>query len=413
MVDRVGHSLPKQCDDWAELKAAYRLLSNPQVKPEALGETHRRLTFASCGDQPVVLAIQDDTHLSGRCDRELHTTLAVLPGGSLLGILDQRFFERVQQPPGETRRERQSRWRESQVWSEAVQSIGAAPPGCRLLHVADRAADDFDFFDACQAMEVGFLIRARHDRHVEQETDKLWHYLEKQPVAGQLMVKIGEQRDTYGRIVRRGREVSVEVRWTRVQLEPPRPHRGEHQPRKVQAIYLHEPHAPAETEPVDWLLLTSEPIHDWQDVSRLIDFYRCRWVIEEWHRALKEGCRLEASQLDNPDDHCRLAAILSVVAVRLVQLRDLADPAHPDANDPGALRRWAPRGWAQVVAHLSGQPIHSLTPQQFFLTIAKKGGYLARRSDPRPGWKVLWRGWYDIALIVQGTILSKTLEPEP
>jgi hypothetical protein len=412
MVERAGQSLPKQCDDWAELKAAYRLLSNPQVTPEALGQPHQRRTFESCIGEPVVLAVQDDSHLGGRCDRELHTTLAVLPRGHLLGVLDQQFFQRVEQPPGETRKEREARWRESRVWCDAVRSIGAAPPGVRLVHVADRASDDFDFFDACEEMEVGFVIRARHDRHVEEKTDKLWHYLEKQPVAGRRTVRIGEQRDAHGRILRRGREVSVDVRWTSVRLEAPHNHPGKHHSRNVQAIYLHESDPPAEIEPVDWLLLTSESIGGWQDVSRLIDFYRCRWVIEEWHRALKEGCRLEASQLDMPEDHCRLAAILSVIAVRLLQLRDLADPQHPSANDPEALKRWAPQGWIRVVAHLSGQPSRSLTPRQFFLTIAKKGGYLARKNDPRPGWKVLWRGWYDIALLVQGTLLAPTLEHE-
>jgi Transposase DNA-binding/Transposase DDE domain len=412
MVERAGQSLPKQCDDWAELKAAYRLLSNPQVRPEALGEPHQRRTFESCIGQPIVLAVQDDTHLGKRCGRELHTTLAVLPGGQLLGVLDQRFFDRVKQPAGETRKEREARWRESLVWCEAVQSIGAAPPGCRLLHVADRASDDFDFFDACDAMEVGFLIRARHDRHVEEKTDKLWSYLEKQPLAGRRTVRIGEQRDVQGRITRRGREVSVDVRWVSVRLEAPQNHPGAHQSRQVQAIYLYEPDAPAEVEPVEWLLLTSESIGDWEDVSRLTDFYCRRWVIEEWHRALKEGCRLEASQLDTPEDHCRLAAILSVIAVRLLQLRDLADPQHPSADDPEALRRWAPQGWIRVVAHVCGEPRDRLTPRQFFLAIAKKGGYLARKNDPRPGWKVLWRGWYDIALLVQGALLAPVLEHE-
>jgi hypothetical protein len=408
-----GQSLPKQFEDWAELKAAYRLLSNPQIEPEALGEPHRRLTCAACADEALVLAVQDDTHLGGRCDRELHTTLAIVPGGQLLGILDQRFFQRVRQPPGETRTQRESRWRESHVWSDAVRAVGAAPAGCRILHVADRAADDFDFFDACQAQEVGFLIRARHDRHVAQQTDKLWNYLENQPLSGQRTVHVGEQRDSKGGLVRRGREVSVEVRWASVELDPPRGGRGDHRAREVRAIYLHEPHAPADVDPVDWLLITSEAIEGWSDVSRLIDFYRCRWMIEEWHRALKEGCRLEASQLDAPEDHCRLAAIFSVVAVRLLQLRALADPSHPDANNAAALRSWAPRGWRRIVAHLCRQPVDQLTPQAFLLAIAKKGGYLARRNDPRPGWKVLWRGWCEIALLVEGAALAASLGPEP
>jgi hypothetical protein len=412
MAERAGQSLPNQCEDWAELKSAYRLLSNPRVRPEALGEPHRRLTWEACRDRSLVLAVQDDTHLSGRCDRELHTTLAVLPEGPVLGILDQKFYERVQSPPQETRKEREARWRESHVWHDAVQAIGPAPPGCRWLHVADRAADDFDFFDSCEQMGVGFLIRARHNRHVEQNTDRLWSRLQKQPCAGLLRIQIGEQRDAQGRITRRKREVSVAVRWASIELDAPRHQNDRHQPRRVSAIYLREEDPPEGVEPVDWLLLTSEPVNDWDDATRLIGFYCRRWVIEEWHRALKEGCHLEASQLDEPEDHCRLAAILSVIAIRLLQLRDLADPQHPNADDPQALQRWAPSGWIRLVAHLCKESPKTLTPRQFFLRIAKQGGYLARKRDPRPGWKVLWRGWYDISLLVQGALLGASLEPD-
>jgi hypothetical protein len=411
MAEKTGQSLPKQCGQWPDLKAAYRLLSHPSIEPVALNEPHRRLTYEECAEHRLVLAVQDDTHLAGRCERMAHTTLAVLPEGQLLGILDQRFFERVQTPQGETRGARQQRWRESLVWSEAVEAVGSPPPGCRVLHVADRASDDFDFFQACAAQEVGFVIRARHDRCVEQASDKLWAFLKKQPVAGVTNVLVGEQRDERGKITRRKRDVEVEVRFTQVQLDPPWNHPGHGSPRLVWGVHIRERQPAEDAPPVDWLVLTSERVESFADAVRVLGYYTRRWVIEEWHRALKEGCRLEASQLDEPEDHLRLAAILSVVAVRLLQLRDLADPFHPAADDPAALRRWAPRGWIRVVARLSGHSANQLTPRQFLLAIAKRGGYLDRRRDPRPGWKVLWRGWYDISLLVEGAELA--LHPEP
>lgn len=152
--------------------------------------------------------------------------------------------------------------------------------------------------------------------------------------------------------------------------------------------------------------LTSEPIRDGEEAKRIVKMDENRWVIEEWHRALKEGCRLESAPLDQPDDHLRLAAMLSVIAVRLLQLRDLADPDHPEAQHPEALETWAPPIWIAIVASFAKCKPADLTPATFFLTIAKRGGYLNRKSDPRPGWKVLWRGWYDISLIVQGAELT-------
>lgn len=418
MAANIGQSLPRQCSNWADLKAAYRLLSNEAIRPESLHEPHRRMTWEACGEHPVVLAVQDDTHLAGRCDREAHTTLVVLPSGDLLGVLDQRFFEHVVPPPGEKRSARAQRWRESQVWSDAVEAIGSPPLGCRLLHVADRASDDLAFFEACESHGVGFVVRAKHDRRVEQATDKLWGFLEKQAVAGSTRVRVGEQRNSRGTIVRRQRDVAVDVRFARVQLERPWNHPHPAAGRSVWAVYLSEPaavdaeHAAEAEHAVDWVVLTSEPVECFGDALRLTGYYTRRWVIEEWHRALKEGCRLEASQLDDPEDHLRLTALLSIMAVRLLQLRDLAKVDHPDADDPAALRRWAPRGWIAVVAHLAGTHPSQLTLRQFFLTIAKRGGYLNRRRDPPPGWKVLWRGWYDISLLVEGAELAAHPAPD-
>jgi hypothetical protein len=91
-------SLPQLCGSWADLKAAYRLLSNEAVTPQALQQPHRRLTYQQCEDHPVVLCVQDDTDLNftrrtkikglgkvggGGNGRGImqHTTLAVLPDG--------------------------------------------------------------------------------------------------------------------------------------------------------------------------------------------------------------------------------------------------------------------------------------------------------------------------------------------
>ncbi len=400
--------MPRQCEKWSDLKAAYRLLSNEAVDPRSIGQPHQQLTKSTCAGYPLVLCVQDDTHLSGRCDRMQHTTLAVLPDGRLLGILDQRFFQRVQTPAGETRLEREARWRESCVWTEAAKAIGHAPMGRRFVHVSDRASDDLNFMEACEEEEAGFVLsrfHRDHDRRINGGEDRLWSFMHKQSSCGMITVRIGAQRDETGRIMRRQRTAEVSIRFAKVVLEPPHNHPGDHAPRTVWSVYLHEDASPAGEDAVDWMLLTSERVASEGEARAIIGFYERRWVIEEWHRALKEGCRVEMSLLDDPEDHLRLAALLSVVAVRLLQLRDLADPSHAEAEDAEALHRWAPATWIAMVAKLGGHEARTLTPRQFMLTIAKRGGYLDRKHDPRPGWKVLWRGWYDISLLVEGAEL--------
>jgi len=177
---------------------------------------------------------------------------------------------------------------------------------------------------------------------------------------------------------------------------------------ELHAVYLLEENPPAGALAVAWMLVMSLAAQTLPDAQTIAEYYTCRWVIEEWHRCLKEGCNIEESQLDDGEDIQRLSAILSVVALRLLQVRDLSElPAEHDT--PGTLKRWVPPMFRLIVASLAKVDPSKLTPRKFHLTVAKRGGHLARRNDPRPGWKVLWRGWNDIVQMVRGAELCRKL----
>jgi len=418
MAESAGGSLPKQMESWGELKAAYRFLSNPRIEPEQIGAGHRALTFSRCQEHPVVLCVQDDTELrgariggkkdkgdGGQQGEVLHSTLAVLPDGELLGILDQQWFQHVKPKKGETRLERFNRWRESKVWSDAVggvDALGELSTDCRLIHVADRGSDNLGFMHRCLSCKHGFVIRAKHDRCVEEGSARLWEHMATQTPSGTFEVQIGCQRDSSGKITRQERKAMLTVRFASVRLEPPQNHFEKYDPLMVQVVYLREEDPPEGMEGwgegVDWMLLTSEAVNDFADACRIAEYYQRRWLIEEWHRGLKEGCRLEDSQVHEVDTLRRLSAMLSVVAVRLLQVRNLAQGRAKDA--PQALRKTVDLIWIQVVSLLAGVGADELTPALFWKTVAKKGGFIGRKSDGRPGWKVIWRGWQDISQMV-------------
>ncbi len=177
----------------------------------------------------------------------------------------------------------------------------------------------------------------------------------------------------------------------------------------VNVVYLQELNPPEGDEPVDWMLLTSEPVTSLQEALVIVEHYRVRWVIEEWHRAVKEGCRLEHSQLTERSALLRLTAVVSVVGVRLIQLRDLADNP-TSADQPQHLQQLVPTLWIQIAAALARLAPEQLTPKQFWQTIARRGGWIGRRSDGRPGWKTIWRGWRDIQQMVEGAELVASLK---
>jgi hypothetical protein len=426
MADHAGESIPKACASWAETMAAYRLLSNPAVDPRAVQGPHRERTRKLCATLPVVLAVSDITDLDftsrkgvkglGRLGDgrgrglQQHTTLAVHPDGGLIGVLRQHWYKRPEAPEGEPLRKRQSRWCESDVWADAAREIGAVGEACRLLHVADRGADIFGFLSACVRAGAGFLVRAKHDRRVLGEERRLWEHVQARPALDKMRVCVSVQRNGPERDRRTGRTAEVTLRVARVSFPPSvnDPRVADAPALEVNVVYAKEEKPPRGKgkPPVEWMLLTSEPATTAEDARRLTGWYARRWVVEEFHRAEKEGCRLQASQLDDAMDIQRLAAITAVVAVQLLQLRDAADPAGVHADDPAALRVAVAQPCIRIVSALTGITSRSLTPRMFWEAVARRGGWLGRANDPRPGWKCTWRGWHDITLMAIGAAIA-------
>ena len=444
-------SLPKQIQDHGALDAAYRFLSNSRVQHDDIAQPHRTRTRQACEGRGVVLCVQDSTELDfttriatqglgpigngSGTGMLLHNALAVSLEGELLGVLDQHFVVRGELRGEESSAERAARWRESDLWGDTVERIGAPPTGCRFVSISDRASDCMETMERCDAAGAGFVVRAGRKRNVEGGTDKLWPWAAALPSCGTTSVHVTRQAAASRRHGKEARKAEVSIRFGQVTLDPP--WRSDHASRQVWVVYAREdqPPAPAKpappatdtsaigrrkaklatppiVEPVEWLLLCSEPVKNEADARRMLDWYTRRWIIEEWHRALKEGCRAEDSQLDHADDIKRLVVMQSVVACWLVQMRDMAEAVRETderADDPKVLQAMMPGQWVKVVAmYLKKKRADQLTPREFWSAIARKGGWLGRKSDMRPGWKVIWRGWTDFSQWVEFADLAES-----
>lgn len=81
---------------------------------------------------------------------------------------------------------------------------------------------------------------------------------------------------------------------------------------------------PQAGKPLEWLLLSTLPIDTADQAHERVTWYRNRWLIEQYHKALKTGCRMEDSPLQHGAAPSRLPGFLSIVAVRLLQVETLA-----------------------------------------------------------------------------------------
>src|SRR5258707_6663128 len=188
-------SLPAQLHTWKATKAVYRLLDEPDVTFAALMQPHVQQTREQALSSPVVLLVQDTTDIDlshrrkisgvGQIGNErgrgffVQTVLAVRPEmREVLGCIAQEPFVRIPAPEGEQRYQRRKRdERETDVWTRQVSAIGTPEPGSMWVHVGDRGADMFPFFQACRSTQTHFLVRAAQKRRVQGNEDELMNSL--------------------------------------------------------------------------------------------------------------------------------------------------------------------------------------------------------------------------------------------
>jgi len=436
MAESPDRSLPDQHENWGDIKAAYRFLNNPKVTPEGIQSTHRQQVRQLCSAYRVVLAIEDGSEFDYTSHRSVkglgfvgggigrgllqHSTLAVTTEGHLLGVLNQIWWKRARKPKDEKRRQRQARAKESDLWADSIRAIGSVGPNTRLIHVTDRGGDCYETMHAAYAVGQGFLIRAKHDRYVNDSTEHLWGFMERQAVAGTRIIQVPARPPKGKRPAQPARTAKLAVRYAFIQVPAPRNDPRFKDPLPAWAVYVVELDPPAGVEPVEWMLLTSERVEHLDQANTCVDWYTHRWLIEEWHMAEKTGCRLEASQLKTVEALERLAALTAVVAVRLIQLRELAqaatDPRVPDpkspSNQPAALQNLVPHDWIIVVSYLAKCRPDTLTPRLFWLTLARRGGFIGRKSDGLPGWRTVWKGWAEVMSLVQGIEIHRAILKE-
>ena len=188
-------SLPAQMRTWKETKALYRLLDEPDVNFAALIQPHLQQTREQANSSPVVLLVQDTTAIDlshrrkisgvGQIGNErgrgffVQTVLAVRPQTrEVLGCMAQEPFVRIPAPEGEQRYQRRKRdKRETDVWMRQVHAIGTPDPGSMWVHVGDRGADMFPFFQACRSTQTHFLVRAGKSRRVQESEEAITYSL--------------------------------------------------------------------------------------------------------------------------------------------------------------------------------------------------------------------------------------------
>lgn len=417
-------TLPSSMEGRAELEGAYRLMSNLAVRFEQLQETHRAQVHEACERRGEYLLIEDTTDLnySRACPVEglgwngnpkergflLHTTLAARVEGwneqdepvlNLLGLFEQRLWTRKYAPhKGEKQEDRLKRRRESERWAAGFQKWDAPVVG-HWTWVADREADIFECFERCQNAGTHFIIRACKPRVVCGEPSDLLTLARSGGNRGHVSVSLRS------RVGQPAREALLRLQARTVTIRGPRRPGGRPGSRTMQVLLAREVGAPKGITPIEWVLLTDRSCEREEDCRRVVRAYAKRWLIEEYHKALKTGLRIEESQLETAHGLECLIGILAIVAIRLLQMKLLG------RVEAGQVALKLHPHLLSVLTQKQGVPAEGWTCEQVLRGVARLGGFLARKGDGDPGWLTIWRGWRRLSALLEGyTLATKKCE---
>lgn len=425
--------LVQQATTSGVLEGTYRFLNNPAVAPEDILAAHSNKVVERTAEAGKVLVLHDTTdfRFGGDSDREglarpkgggkqgflAHVSFAVSEGGRPLGTLALESWARVDTRK-KPRKHNETNYvpdKESERWLRGVEACAERLNGRveHVVHVMDREGDAYGLLAAMLDHEQRFIVRICHNRRLSSgykwEATHLYEALAAAPVLARRHFNLSPRplssslRSRYSPRTRR--DAFVEIRAMPLEFSISSGSPAHFPPSlKLNVVEVRELNVPEGEPEMLWRLITTEPIATAEDVERIIDAYRMRWLIEELFKALKTGCQFERLQLETGRALQVALAIYISVAWRMLLLR------------------WASRNVKTLPAQ------HVLTPAQLevmvlfakrlnkrlpdaptvheaLLFIAGMGGHIPNNGEP--GWQTIGTGFRDLLLMETAFLLGK------
>ncbi|QEG35970.1 IS4 family transposase [Bythopirellula goksoeyrii] len=419
-------SVPAATHGRAEMEAAYRFFDNDKVSPERILKPHIEATRERVSQAEVALLVQDTTDLDltrpkqqvrGAGPLEYHTRLGAFfhplvafnEHGLPLGIAWQKCWTRSKIKKMTTNEK--GRWvrktpieeKETYRWIEglrAAREVADTCPQTICVCIADSEADVYELYcepRTTSSGEVHLLVRACKKR-ITVDTEVTWLeaaratkclYQCSVNVSGRTTKRPTNKRKRHES--REARLAELEVRATTVTVRPPyRAGRN----RKLSDVTLNlvlaeESNPPNGVAPIQWLLATTLPIEEVQQVRQIIAYYCIRWQIEIYFRTLKSGCRIEDRQLETLERILNCLAVYAIIAWKVMYLSRLGS----ECPELSCELIFEPSEWKSVWMTIRKANPPSTPPplNEMIRMIASLGGYVIRQST-RPGTQTLWFG---------------------
>lgn len=340
LTSKTHSSIRKISSNRAEQKGIYRFLNNSKVTENALiEELCSRSSRLSKGRH--VLCIQDTTEMNyfskrhrikdgsgfGRLDCakpalgfKMHSTLMLdAVGGDLLGFSDVKIWHRPLDMDNRKERKYQSlpiEEKESYKWIEAVgKSEQQLKEALSITFVEDREGDIYEQLSLPRADNVHYVIRSKANRNTTLGT-KAWEILKEQPDIGSYTISL----PTDHRKRRIKSNITLNVRFAPILITKGDTRKNASAYPSTVALNIVEAY---EDKPsgINWKLLTTHAITNFEEAYQIIEWYSQRWMIEQVHRLLKhKGFQIEDSELESGWAIRKLCVLMLSALLRIVQM---------------------------------------------------------------------------------------------
>ena len=421
-----GRSFPKLFRQSSELEAFYRLLHNPQVH---LPDLEASLAADACRHLPAkgpVLVLHDTTHICPTSkfksieefekDRGFfaHLSLLVCPErrhNEIFGVGGVHMWTRSEVAP-------KTYAHEGQRWIEQSLAVQKRMGSVSAIHIMDREGDVSSIWSTLLEAKQRFVIRAKFNRPIKDEQSKsrrLFDELHRKTGALVLEreIELGQHsasplpRSNKAHPARAKRKAHVVISARLFDI-----HKNNHFSRPTEQTLpinvvhvLEKVRGKSPRDQVEWVLLTSEPVKTEDDVLRVVDYYRQRWLIEEFFKGLKTGCHLEERLIADAEAWYRLSLLYMFVSVRILNLRLL----HRSYRRCSRAAAWAlsplQREILKAQARTKDRCLKS--HRDYVEELARLGGHI--KSNGPPGWQTLLSGYLDLMLLELGWRLARKM----
>jgi hypothetical protein len=303
---------------------------------------------------------------------------------------------------------------ESRRWSASAHRVERLLGKGAAVHVVDREGDSYALMAELANAGARFVVRmASAKRKVDGDADTVGEALRRTsviaerevPIATRDRSKLPSYRKHFPQ--RHARVARLEATAARVTLI--RPDSSSRSPEKalvLNAVRVFEPAPPEGEPPVEWRLWTTEPVDSPDQVLAVVDAYRCRWLIEEYFKALKSGCAIEKRQLESSAGLQNVVALFAPIAWHLLDIRTVS-------RDAAATPAEQVLTTVQIVClrlalkNRRRPPLpENPTARDAMLGIAGLGGHIKNNGDP--GWIVLGRGLDKLLAFEEGYRLANS-----